>query len=484
MSGKIVDAAADNVVVGASTNQFWHRSCRRLRRNAVTSAALTVLVGSGLIGLQLTKGQSPWSADSAAASLAQMSGALILVQSFRGDPGRSVPQLWTERLGVRPATDLWRRSGRSIWWQAWSQDGDPFLILQASALSDEIQGLQRHQVGSLDVLASDALHRQQLLQRLNAHQLSKPHVEPQSLSGSCFQTLAEGPGVFWSADALATVSGTLAPLLQQGREGCVQLKLQSDQLFWNGVIGRRPLSSATQRRSVVASSSVDSDSEANSTDQSLLQIDGQRVDLILGTLLSRQIIQAPLEELYGINAAMRSRIADLPFSMRLQSRASGAYKAGLQLQLPLRGQRQPWISILEAVSERLRSRGFEQRPALSDASAPEARVLWHRWDDSDQIVVGGWQIIQGEKDAVLSIGLGTEPADQNFLGSLQSRTAPVLRIQASPKRLTELGLLGGLWPQPVQRASSLSMSINPLIGPGVRQSWWRFSGSLSLKPAS
>ena len=484
MSGKTGDDVVDHVLEGPSWRHWSQRVRRGLGRMAATSAGLTALLGSGFLGLQLTDSRSPWAADSAASSLAQMSGALILVQSFRGDPGRNVPLLWTERLGVKPATDLWRRFGRSIWWQAWSQDGDPFLILQGSTLPDEIKALQRQQVGSLEVFASDPLHRQQLLQRLNSHQVSHPLVAPESLFGSCFQALGEGPGVFWSADALATLSGTLAPLLQQGREGCVQLQLQSDQLLWKGVIGRRPLSSVTQRRSVLSSGFVDADSDAMSSDQSLLRIDGQRLDLILGTLLSRQIIQAPLEEHYGISAAMRSKIADLPFAMRLQSRAGGVYKAGLQLQLPLRGQRQQWISILDAVSDRLRTRGFEQRPPGADASAPETRILFYRSDDAKKNILGGWEIIQGQKMAVLSIGLGAEPASQSFLGPQLARPAPALRITVAPERLKELGLLGGRWPQPVQRATILKMSINPLIGSGARPSWWRFSGSLTLKPAS
>lgn len=413
-----------------------------------------------------------------------MSGALILVQSFRGDPSRTVPFLWAERLGVEPANELWRRYGRSMWWQAWSQDGDAYLILPASTLPVEIQGLHRQRVGSMEVLASDELHSQQLAQRLKRNQASKISVQPESLFASCLQMLAEAPGVYWSADALATISGTIAPLLQQGRDGCVRLRLQSDRLLWNGVIGNRPLTSATLRKSIVGSSSIDSASDHISSDRTLLQIDGQRLDLILGTLLSRQIIQAPLEEHYGINTAMRKKIADLPFSLRLQSFATGAYKAGLQIQLPLSGERQQWLSILNAVSERLQSRGLLKVQKAQVPPNPQPPTLWQQEDDSESRNVGGWQIIKGEKTPVLSIGFGIEPNPQSFLEPLDKHSDSAVRITADPMRLTELGLLGGLWPKPVRQAKTLTLSINPLKGPVARNTWWRISGSLTLRPAS
>ena len=341
----------------------------------------------------------------------------------------------------------------------------------------------------MEVLASDALHRQQLLQRLKTNQVSTTKVKTGSLWGSCLQALSEAPGVIWNADALASLSGTLAPLLQQGREGCVQLRLQANQLLWEGVIGRRPLSSLTQRSSLLSSGLIEASStHTPSSDLTLLQVDGDRVDLILGTLLSRQIIQAPLEEHYGINGAMRSKIADLPFSLRLQRRASGAYKAGLQVQLPLTGSRQQWTSILNAVSDRLASRGFQK--LQEDQVSPDRKTptLWQRRDDRDPTTVGGWLIIQGQKSPVLSVGFGTEPAVQPFLSTLLPQKRFSLRVTGDPKGLTQLGLLGGLWPKPVQRASSLNLEMKPLkISAGsqlARQSWWRVNGSLTLSPDS
>ncbi|WP_137024914.1 hypothetical protein [Synechococcus sp. UW179A] len=511
MSGEIDDVVGDSVFETALLSRSLQRCRMQLLRSTATLAGISLLLGSGLIGLRLTNRGLHWADDSSASSLAQLSGALILVQSFRGDPKRTVPSLWTDRLGVKPASDLWQRYGRSIWWQGWSQDGDAYLILSSSTFPAEIEGLQRQRVGSMEVLASDALHRQQLLQRLKTNQVSTTKLQPDSLLGSCLQALSESPGVIWNADALATLSGTLAPLLQQGREGCVQLRLQSNQLLWNGVIGRRPLSSLTQQTSVLvpgpfhasssqtltdlnsgnarspeATSTEATSTEAKSSDLTLLQISGKRVDLILGTLLSRQIIQAPLEELYGINGGMRSKIADLPFSMRLQSRPSGVYKAGLQIQLPLTGSREQWTSILEAVSDRLDSRGYQKLQQVPASAEPSS--LWQLRDDPDQTIVGGWEIINDQKVPVLSIGFGTKPADQPFLAPLLQKHSYSLRITADPKHLTQLGFLGGLWPKPVQSASTLNIEIRPLNSSGAnqsaRQSWWRVHGSLNLAPDS
>ena len=494
MSGEIGVGAGDRVFEAALLSQRWERCRNQLLRSTATFAGISLLVGSGLIGLRLSNSRLHWADNSSASSLAQLSGALTLVQSFRGDPNRAVPSLWAERLGVQPARDLWRRYGRSMWWQGWAQDGGAYLILASSTFPPELQGLQRQRVGSLQVLASDALHRQQLLQRLKTNQVSTTSVRTDSLWASCLHALSEAPGVIWNADALATLSGTLAPLLQQGREGCVQLRLQANQLLWEGVIGRRPLSSLTMRSSLSSSglieaSSIDlSSTDTTSSELTLLQVDGDRVDLILGTLLSRQIIQAPLEEHYGINGAMRSKIADLPFSLRLQSRASGAYKAGLQVQLTLTGSAQQWAPILKAVSERLDSRGFQKHQDDRVSSEREAAILWQRRDDPNPTTVGGWLIIQGQKSPVLSIGFGTEPAAQPFLSTQMPQNRLSLRVKGDPKRLTQIGLLEGLWPKPVQTASSLNLEVKPLkisaSSQLARQSWWRVSGSLTLTPDS
>ena len=216
------------------------------------------------------------------------------------------------------------------------------------------------------------------------------------------------------------------------------------------------------------------------------EVDGRRLDLILGALLSRQIIQAPLEEHYGINGSMRSTIADQPFALRLRSRESGAYKAGLQIQLPLKGQPQQWLAILEAVSDRLQSRGFQQALQAGSSAESQSSTLWQRQDDDGYTIVGGWQIINGlqnnaQQTSVLSIGFGMEPDPKSFLDFDLSQTSSALRISGNPRQLVQLGLLGGLWPKPVQQATGLTMAVTPLSRSGAGNSWWRINGALTLR---
>ena len=132
----------------------------------------------------------------------------------------------------------------------------------------------------------------------------------------------------------------------------------------------------------------------------------------------------------------------------------------------------------------LLSRNFQQHQNVQDPSQGGASSLWQQRDDPDQTIVGGWQIIKDQSASLLSIGFGTEPAVQPFLAPLSKQQSSALRVTGDPKRLTQLGLLAGLWPKPVQRASALNMVILPLNSSGTgqshQQSWWKVSGTLTL----
>ena len=460
---------------------------RILRSGALRSGFTTLGIGSllvaGSLGLRLTSGRV-FSDDTSVAALARLSQSLIMLQSFHGEPSRAAPRLWSDRLGVEPAGDLWRRYGRSVWWKAWSQDGEAYLVLPASALPPNLKGLHHYRVGALVVLASDALHRQQLERVLNADSTVQPVVQPHTLLASCLISLDRAPAVFWRSDAVASLSGTLAPLLQQGREGCVRLQLTSDRLRWDGVIGERPLSASTQRVSFTDRFPELVSSPASEPSPSLLRIEGRRLDLILGTLLSRQIIQTPLETHYGLNAQMRTRLADRPFALRLQPRESGGYRAGLQVQLQLDGDPQAWQSVLEAVTARLQATGFERLPSIAPKAAGEASSLWRRRDDDDNALVGGWQWLQEGNSNLLSIGFGIRPASDAFvaLGGMETKTETALTVQVLPDQLKQLDLLSGRWPKPVERASVLRFRLNPLHQQPTRKPWWRMNGELRLAP--
>ena len=403
-----------------------------------------------------------------------------MLQSFQGEPSRAAPRLWSDRLGVQPAGDLWRRYGRSVWWKAWSQDGEVYLVLPASALPSNLNAVHQHRVGALVVLGSDALHRQQLEQVLKADSSVQPVVQPHTLLASCLVSLDRGPAVFWRSDAVASLSGTLAPLLQQGREGCVRLQLTSDRLRWDGVIGERPLSASTQRVSFTDRFPELVSSPASETNPSLLRIEGRRLDLILGTLLSRQIIQTPLETHYGLNTSMRTLLADRPFALRLQQRQSGRFKAGLQVQLQLDGDRQAWQSVLQAVTDRMQATGFERLPSKAPTAAEEDRSFWRHRGDDDQELLGGWQWLREGGSNVLSIGFGTEPANDAFLPLAGPEPNSDLTVEVLPERLKQLNLLGGRWPKPVERASVLRFRLNSLPNQQTPRLWWHMNGELRL----
>lgn len=461
--------------------RHWFRLSRfGALRFGCTALGIATLLVAGCVGLKLTSSRA-FNDDTSVGALARLSRALIMIQSFRGDPARTPPRLWSDRLGVQPASDLWLRYGRSVWWQAWSQDGEAYLVLSAAALPTNLTAVHQHRVGALVLLGSDALHRQQLERLLDADSSVQPVVQPHTLLASCLISLDRGPSVYWRSDAVASLSGTLAPLLQQGREGCIRLQLTSDRLRWNGVIGERPLSAVSQRVSITDGFTLPAASPVSESPSSLLSVEGRRLDLILGTLLSRQIIQAPLETHYGLNASMRTLLANRPFALRLQQRESGGYQAGLQVQLELNGDREAWQTVLQVVAERMQSTGFERLSSIALTATGEDPRFWGRRDDDDRDLVGGWQWLREGESNVLSIGFGIEPANDAFLSRGVDGDA-ALTVEVWPESLKQLNLLGGRWPQPVERASVLRFRLQPLQSQQTQKTWWRMNGELQLAP--
>ena len=159
------------------------------------------------------------SADSNS-SLHSVIARMNLLQSFRGDPRRDPPRLWRERLGMKLASDLWSRQGRGLWWQAWSDDGAGYLILPSRLWPSKTSSrLAEVHLGGIVVIGVDGLHRQQLLKILDGG-ISEPISKEQRLQRFCLSQLLHKPAVMWSAEGLAAISGSLAPLLQVARVGC------------------------------------------------------------------------------------------------------------------------------------------------------------------------------------------------------------------------------------------------------------------------
>ena len=469
-------------MAAAEQLRHWFRFFRSgALRSGYTALGIGSLLIAGCLGLKLTSSRA-FSDGTSVAALARLSQALIMIQSFKGDPSRTPPRLWSDRLGVQPANDLWRRYGRAVWWQAWSQDGEAYLVLSAAAWPSNLNAVHQHQVGAVVLLASDALHQQQLERLLDVVSPGQSLVQPNTLLASCLTSLDRGPSVYWRSDAVASLSGTLAPRLQQGREGCVRLQLTSELLRWHGVIGERPLSAVRQRVSITEGFTQTVASSVSESPPSLLRVEGRRLDLILGTLLSRQIIQTPLETHYGLDAPMRKLLADRPFALRLQERESGDYRAGLQVQLRLKGDRQAWDSVLEAVTERMHSTGFERLSSTAPMATGQDPSVWGRRDDDDRGLVGGWQWLREGESNVLSIGFGIEPANDAFLSLGDVDADADLTVEVLPQTLKQLNLLGGRWPKPVERASVLRFRLHRLQHQQTPKPWWRMNGELRLSP--
>ena len=453
----------------------------------ITTLGLGTVLLSGLIGVILN--QPSHQDDGTPASLSRISGAFSLIQSFHGDAKRPAPKLWNQRLGLVRAGNLWKRQGRSIWWQGWSEDGDAYLILPDQLLADDSKNLRKHQVLGLSLLGSDELHRQQLIQRLQRH--SERPTQPTSLHSRCMQRLADAPAVFWTSDALAAISGTTAPLLQQGSHGCLALRLNGNTLHWGGYVGDRSIAlAASQPKQGWKFSVSDRQKPSNFDQASLLEVHGARVDLILGMLLSRQIIQEPLESQYGVNQSTRSRLALSPFSLRLQQQTKGAYRAGLQFQAPLPGGAAAWATVLDRVSIRLEERGFQRSHSAKDKAKTADAVIWKDQRSGQDKVVGGWRWLQQpQKPPLLSAGLASLPDAKPFYQALPASSNAALKLNARPRNLMSLRLMNGAWPALLQKADSLHLQIKPAMSsPNLKasgqQAWWEISGQLVLSSAA
>ncbi len=451
-----------------------------LKAFPATALGILLLIFGSIIGLGTTTSRKLSNRDSTVRSLARLADAFILIQSFQGDPRRPVPSLWNARLGVKPAGDLWKRQGGMLWWQAWSLDGEAYLILPATLAQTQAQHSFGQRLGNLVVIGTDQLHREQLMQRIDTVKPQSEAFAEGGLFQSCLNSLSLRPSVYWSADALASVSGTLAPLLQQGREGCMQLRLQGRTLQWSGVIGQRPLRTNPVKAQLVRWNR--SNVEAGPAEQSsLLRVDGSALQLIFGTLLSRQIIQVPLEQNYGISEVLRSRISASPFSLRLVPRPTGLYRAGLQLQIPVPNDQASWMKVLSAVSDRLKSRGFASPQPSADPNVQEQQ-LWFKADDPKKTIIGGWRWLGGKGQPLLSIGFGIKPEEKRFLRDLGASKAASLIVQADPSTLATMDLLSGRWPKPMTKASTMTFQVKPLdaSGPTTSRGLWRLQGQLTL----
>lgn len=444
------------------------------RSSPTTSVGLTVLLLCAVVGLLVDRSSI---GDSRKVGLGKLAAGMPLVQAFQGDPSQAPPQLWNRRLGIKPASSLWKRLGRALWWQAWSGDGQAYLVIPAWLWPDQpASGVTARRLDGLVVISADALNQQQLVQQLaSASGVSR---SPSPLQAACIRKLDSSPAVHWQPEALARLSGALSPLLQQARYGCLSLRVRDETLQWHGWVGRRDFAAAPTNLPLMESFAM---AELSNSEQpsSLLRVQGRHLGLLLNALASREIIRQPLEQQYGFGQSEREQILKSPFRLRLLAQPQGAYQAGLQLQVSLPGKSKAIQRSLNVLSGRLRDQGLR-------ASQP-AETSWIDPKDNASQVVGGWAWIAPQaQDSVLSVGLGLPPSKTVLSGPSASQDKDLsLSLTVNPRELLERKLLSGTWPRVVRQTPSLQLTLNSLGGlPTTTSSdWMELRGQLALVAA-
>jgi len=429
-----------------------------------------------------------------AAGLDRLMSASALIQSFAAGPQRPVPALWSERLGPSLAPRLWGRQ-RGFWWLFWSADGDQaeaFLAMPSRTFGVAPSGplpANSLRLDDLVVVAPDPLTLQVL-----EEQLSLIRRPPQGLQKRCVDRLRSGQAVAWTKTAMAQLAGPLAPLLQRYQQGCLTLDSDASGLLWQGE------SSATEDPigSPVALPSPLAAAPSSPLPPSLLlDVRGERLDLLVQDLLTRQLIREPLSERYGLSPALSERLAATPFVLRIQPLPSGPFQASLDLQLAVGKDRSAWDEWLLPLREALLAQGLtlklpgEAKPADQTKPADQANqpnpakpdplppLIWQRQDGT---VVGGWRWI--------TAGEGTAANLLFFLGPLPPEVptlmAPVppgvaLILKARPAALSAALLLPQGLPAVIRQAEQLELvsATKPDAAqkPGPLSSLW---GSLKL----
>ena len=426
-----------------------------------------------------------------AAGLERLLTASALIQSFAADPSRTAPPLWQQRLGPDLARQLWVRH-RGYWWQFWGRNGDgaeAFLALPArafgvgSSTSLPPNGLR---FDDLVVIAPDPLSRQLLQDDLRRNLRA-----PQGLQERCVAQLRRGQSVAWSKTALAQLAGPLAPLLQRFQEGCLELGSDGLGLLWQGESSASSGPVGPRLAPAVASAQAPPVRGARSPLPSslLLEVQGDRLDLLFQSLFTRQLIRQPLVERYGLTAALADRLVTIPFRLRLRPLPTGPFQASLELQLVVGTERRAWEAWLPSLQKALEAQGLTHQSAESPVPSIRSPLpppsIWQR---DDGTVVGGWRWVQplAGVPAELIFFLGPVPPQTTSAPTTARPTGGVsLRLRARPSALAAAFLLPQGLPAVVRRAEQLEMVSVSAATKGLEPaplSWlW---GSLQIGPPS
>lgn len=430
-----------------------------------------------------------------AAGLERLVPVAALIQSFAAAPARPVPALWQERLSQPLAARLWVRQ-QGQWWQLWGESGDGGTLLAISGrgfegLPERALPANSFRLDDLLVIAADPLSRQQLQQ-----QLSRTARPPKGMEKRCVDQLRSAQTVAWTGTAVSQLTGALAPLLGRFQQGCLVLAGDATGLTWRGeATGSGKAAAAAELAELPA---VPSRQPLPAT--LLLDVEGDRLDLLFEGLLSRQLIRQPLVDRYGLQETLLRRLGGSPFRLRLSPQPAGAFQASLDLQLQVGKQRQEWIQWLAQLREVLKEQGLvEQLPsaaeragAAADPAPPLPTGVWLRQDGT---VVGGWRWIRPTAGAppLLSLFLGSlpppvpaPPLPRIELTPAVATLPQTLRLRARPQALAALGLLPPALPPVLQQSGQLELVARwPAVAKGSSsgQAQALLAGSLSLDSA-
>lgn len=428
-----------------------------------------------------------------AAGLERLVPVAALIQSFAAAPGRPVPALWQERLSEPLAARLWARQ-QGQWWQLWGESGDGGTLLAISGrafegLPERSLPANSFRLDDLLVIAADPLSRQQLQQQLGRR--ARP---PKGMEQRCVEQLRSSQTVAWTGTAVNQLTGPLAPLLGRFQQGCLVLGGDATGLTWQGEATASAKAAATA--ALVPLPAVPPRQPLPAA--LLLDVEGNRLDLLFEGLLSRQLIRQPLVDRYGLQETLLRRLGGSPFRLRLSPQPAGAFQASLDLQLQVGKQRQEWIQWLAQLREVLKEQGLvEQLPPAperagaavgADPATPLPTGVWLRQDGT---VVGGWRWIRPTAGAapLLSLFLGSLPPPVPAPPLPRIEVTPAstlpqtLRLRARPQALAALGLLPPALPPVLQQTDQLELVARwPAIagGSAAAQAQALLAGSLSL----
>jgi len=426
-----------------------------------------------------------------AIGLEKLMATVSLLQSFRADPDRPVPEIWKERFGPESADKLWRYQSR-LWWQFWDghADGPPFLALSSRGLPEPLSpgvAVPPLTVGDLSIFPPDRLSRQILQDRLQPQVRSSPGVRLR-----CLPRMESEQAVFWRPAALGVLLGPLASFLQGFQEGCLSLTIGGDGLLWRGeaasvegMVLRVPegLLGAPELP-VVPPPSPDV----------LLEAQGPSLERLMAGLLARELIRQPLAERYGLGPTQLTLLRQTPFRLVLRPRDQGPFQASIELTLVTGLKQAQWKEWLERLADRLRKEDLRllspaARPGVSQPPPPPAgskrAAVWPQalWQRADGVVVGGWRWHGSQAGGdQITLFLGPPPSvPTRFVPSPVVNKGGMLLL-ARPQQLEDRGLLPGALPQVVKRSDWLWMAAEPFPGLGPEAPLNQLQGTLRLRP--